>query len=77
MQKFKVNGLSVLKTEWKQIDEWTDKGGNCITSLANVLDNNNNNSDIQQTKSMTKAPFQDVNNDACKQKQAFRKLKSN
>ena len=35
-QKFKVNGQSVLKTEWKQVDQQTD-GGDCITSLANVV----------------------------------------
>ena len=39
-QKFKVNGESVPKVEWKQtdgrIDGHTD-GGVCITSLANAV----------------------------------------
>jgi len=41
MQKFKVNGQLVLKIEWKQrMDKRTDGrtgGGDCITSLANVV----------------------------------------
>ena len=41
MQKFKVNGQSVSKIEWKQTDAQTD-GGDCITSLANALDNKAN-----------------------------------
>ena len=40
MQKFKVNGQSVPKTEWKQtVDEQTD-GGSCITSHTNAVGNN-------------------------------------
>ena len=39
MQKFKVSGPSVPKTEWKQMDGETD-GGNCITSHGNVASNN-------------------------------------
>ena len=35
-QKFKVNGQSVSKIEWKQTDGRTD-GGDCITSHANAV----------------------------------------
>ena len=35
MQKFKVNGQSVPKTEWKQTNGQTD-GGDCIASLGNA-----------------------------------------
>ena len=38
-QKFKVNGQLVPKIEWKQTDGQTD-GGDCITSLANAVGNN-------------------------------------
>ena len=38
MQKFKVNGQSVPKTEWKQTDGRTD-GCECITSHANAVSN--------------------------------------
>jgi len=40
MQKFKVNGQSVLKIEWKQTDGRMDEG-NRITSHANVVNNKN------------------------------------
>ena len=39
-QKFKVNGQSVQKTEWKQTDKWTDRrtdGGDCITCRINAV----------------------------------------
>jgi len=42
MQKLKVSGQSVSKTEWKQTDEQTDRRtdrGDCITSHANVVGN--------------------------------------
>ena len=35
MQKFKVNGQSVPKIEWKQTD-----GGDCITFLTNAVSKN-------------------------------------
>ena len=38
MQKFKVNGQSVPKIEWKQTDGKTD-GGDYITSVANAVGN--------------------------------------
>ena len=40
MQKFKVNGQSVLKIAWKHADGWPD-GDDCVTSHANVVHNNN------------------------------------
>ena len=40
MQKFKVNGQSVKKIEWKQADEKTD-GGDGITSHANAVNKKN------------------------------------
>jgi len=39
MQKFKVNGKSVSKIEWKQTDRRID-GGDRITSLANAVGKN-------------------------------------
>jgi len=42
-QKFKVNGQLVPKIEWKQMDWRRDgrtDGGDCITSLANAVGNN-------------------------------------
>ena len=38
MEKFKVNGQSVAKIEWKQTDGQTD-GGDRITSHANAVGN--------------------------------------
>ena len=40
IQNFKVNGQSVPKIERKETDGQTH-GGDCITSLANALGNNN------------------------------------
>jgi len=40
MQKVKVKGQSVQKIEWKWTDGWMD-GGDCITSYANAVSNNN------------------------------------
>jgi len=40
MQKFKANGQSVQKLEWKQTDGQTDggtDGGDCIASHANAV----------------------------------------
>jgi len=42
MQKVKVKGQSVQKTEWKQRDGWTVRrtdGGYCINSCANAVGN--------------------------------------
>ena len=38
--KFKVNGQSVPKIEWKQTDGRTDVRSDCITSYANAVGNN-------------------------------------
>jgi len=40
MQKFKVNGQSVPKTEWKQMDREMD-GRECFTSHDNAVGDNN------------------------------------
>ena len=47
MQKFKVNGQSVPKIEWKQTDRRTD-GGDRITSLVNEVGNDK----IEQCRSV-------------------------
>ena len=56
MQKFKVNGQSIPKIEWKQTDGHTD-GGDRITSLANSVRNKPECSDVRITARNRKSIF--------------------